>query len=107
MLLLVAPSGMTDSPDPYKWVILSPDGFAYDATGEEIEEFAMNEPGLWFVSLAVTYQHENEDGGQYIAHSNTLYRVNANPDFIFADGFDCRTPFARWSNNEGGPENAE
>lgn len=101
--MLVAPSATTDSGDPYKWLLLSPEGLMYDATGVS-PNVRMWEPGVWFVSLEVMYAHEAEPDGYWVAHETILHTVGENPDLIFGDGFDSRTPFARWDKTEGGPD---
>jgi hypothetical protein len=100
-LMLVAPSATTDSGDPYQWMLLSPEGIMYDAEGESVN-IRLWEPGTWFTSLKVMYAHEAEGGGYWVARANQIYHVDENPDLIFGDGFDSRTPLARWDRIEGG-----
>ena len=103
--MLVAPSATTDSGDPYKWLLLSPEGVMYDAEGETAN-VRLSETGLWLVSLEVMYAHEAEGGGYWVATTNDLSRVNENPDLIFGDGFDSRTPLARWDKVQGAENEA-
>lgn len=97
--MMVAPSATTDE-DPYKWLLLSPNGIMYDAIGESAN-IRLYEEGSWFISLEVMYAHEADGGGYWVAHETQLYSVETNPTLIFGDGFDSRTPLARWSTVKG------
>ena len=99
--MLIAPSAVSDSGDPYKWLLLSPEGIMYDAVGVS-PNIRLWEPGTWFISLAVMYAHPAGEGGYWVAHETQLYTVDENPNLIFGDGFDSRTPFDRWKKIEGG-----
>lgn len=95
------PAALATEDDPYKWLLLSPNGLMYDATGETAQ-VRMFEAGTWFISLKVFYAHEAEGGGYYTVTDNSTYVVGNNLELIFGDGFDSRTPLARWDRIEGG-----